>query len=87
MTPVDVITLRRIHSTIRRSTTSIAEVAAEVSAEPIEAVAQVEAVKAVEKVKFDAVEEFAVSFSRTVRYINDFWGRVLYPAFILHDII
>ena len=82
-TLVEVVTLRRICSTLRRSITPIAKHEAEV----VEAVAKVEAVEAVEGVEFDAVEEFAVGFTRSIRHSASFWRSVFCTAFNLHVII
>jgi hypothetical protein len=56
-------------------------------AEVVEAVAEVEAVEGVEEVEFDAVEEFAVGFTRSIRHSTSFWRSVFYTAFNLHVII
>lgn len=85
-TPVDVITLRRIVSSLRRSITPIAKGEAEVATEVVEAVAEVEAIEAIEEVQFDAIEEFAVGFARTVRRMQP-WRTVFYKAFDLNVII
>ena len=39
------------------------------------------------KVEFDAVEEFAVGFTRSIRHSTSFWRSLFYTAFNLHVII
>ena len=85
-TPVDVITLRRIVSGLRRSITPTVKVEAEVAAEVVEAVAEVEAVETIEEVQFDAVEEFAVGSTRNVRRMQP-WRAVFYDAFDLSVLV